>query len=277
MREGYFFLTGMLDDNTAELIITADGNLQNIGFVEELVKMAPNIPNWKITAHKPKLEIGDVSIEMQGYTFSLETLTFKPLINENLPDLIDIVVYHSEFKKEDEDTITTGVLIFLDNYLGELNSITLLDNVTVEARPTFDKDLAPIAKLQEYLIWREKEFIEKYEGTRYRKDNDAYATFESKLQNGMPTIDSINTDLLAWDAKASHPWMCNLTLEYDGSEYNGYPSKEDYRQLDNIENELLQKLKDEEGFLNIGRHTGNNFRDIYFACKDFRKASKVFE
>jgi hypothetical protein len=35
-------------------------------------------------------------------------------------------------------------------------------------------------------------------------------------------------------------------------------------------------LQDKDGYLNIGRQTANNEREIYFACKDFRKVSKVF-
>jgi len=37
LRKGYFFLTGMYDEQTAELIITADGAIERIVFVEELV------------------------------------------------------------------------------------------------------------------------------------------------------------------------------------------------------------------------------------------------
>ena len=38
----------------------------------------------------------------------------------------------------------------------------------------------------------------------------------------------------------------------------------------------MQELKDVDGYLNIGRQTANGEREIYFACKDFRKPSKIF-
>jgi hypothetical protein len=60
LKDGFFFLTGMLDDNTAELVLTADGNIKNIVFVEELVAAAPQIDDWKFTALKPALDIKDV-------------------------------------------------------------------------------------------------------------------------------------------------------------------------------------------------------------------------
>ena len=37
------------------------------------------------------------------------------------------------------------------------------------------KELIPISKLKDFLTWREKEFIEKYEGTRHNTENDSYA------------------------------------------------------------------------------------------------------
>ena len=49
-----------------------------------------------------------------------------------------------------------------------------------------------------------------------------------------------------------------------------------YELLGSIEDEILLSLKDKDGNLNIGRQTANNERDIYFACIDFRKVSKVF-
>jgi hypothetical protein len=37
----------------------------------------------------------------------------------------------------------------------------------------------------------------------------------------------------------------------------------------------MAELKDFEGYLNIGRQTAKNVREIYVACRDFRKPSKV--
>jgi hypothetical protein len=51
-----FFLTGMYNDDTVELVLTADGAVKNIVFVEELVNSAPKIEGWKFTALKPALD-----------------------------------------------------------------------------------------------------------------------------------------------------------------------------------------------------------------------------
>jgi hypothetical protein len=38
----------------------------------------------------------------------------------------------------------------------------------------------------------------------------------------------------------------------------------------------LKQLLEKDGYLYIGRQTADGERDVYFACKGFRKPSKVF-
>ena len=92
LRDGYFYLTGMLDDSTAELVLTADGKIKNFVFVEELVKAAPFISGWKFTAHKPAIDINDVNIEMSGFSFKKDNLSFHSIDNPYYPDEIEITI-----------------------------------------------------------------------------------------------------------------------------------------------------------------------------------------
>lgn len=54
------------------------------------------------------------------------------------------------------------------------------------------------------------------------------------------------------------------------------PNENDYQSLSEIGESVAQQLSDEGGNLYVGRQTADGERDIYFACKDFRKPSKVF-
>src|SRR6218665_2226771 len=76
LKDGYFFLAGMLNETTAELILTADGNPKNISFVEDLVAEAPDMEGWKITGLKPPADIKDFCIQLGGYKFDEENLSF---------------------------------------------------------------------------------------------------------------------------------------------------------------------------------------------------------
>ncbi len=275
LRTGYYCLTGMSDDQTAELIISAEGMVKNFHFVEELIQAAPNLKNWKFTALKPAVDISKVGVEMQGYRFDTDHLYFYANNLSSYPDEIDIVVVHNDWTEENKSTITNGTYIFLDNYLGELNFATMIDNLTVIGSKEASQELVPIAKLQDFLTWRQSEFVEKYEGKRANIDEDNYALLEAELGNGNVSLAVINTDLLQWDSKASHPWLLTIEIPYDGNNTNGMPDNKTYQLLDEIEDRLVSILKDEDGYLNIGRQTSNNIREIFYACKDFRKPSQV--
>ena len=275
LKDGFFYLTGRYDDNTVELVLTADGTVKNIVFVEELVNSAPKIKGWKFTALKPALDIKNVSIEMAGYSFNDKNISFYSNDHLDFPDEIDITIVHNDFNEENKSTITNGTYIFLDNYLGELDFATTIDNLTVEGKGEAQNELVPIEKLKDFLIWRQKEFVEKYEGVRYNTENDNYSALEAKLKSDNVLVAVINTDLLEWDSKASHPWILNIEIKYDGEKNNGMPDDQTYKLLDDIEKEILGDLNDFDGYLNIGRQTADSIREIYFACKDFRKPAKI--
>ncbi len=275
LKEGFFFLTGMFDDNTVELILTPDGIVKNIVFIEELVQASPKIEGWKFTALKPASNITDFGIEMAGLKFNEEKLSFYSNDSKDFPDEIDITIVHDDLNEENKATITNGTFIFLDNYLGELDFVSTIDKITVVGKNVTQQELVPIGKLKDFLIWRQKEFIEKYDGVRYDTENDSYSSLEATLKNGNPLIAIVNSTLLNWDDKASHPWILYVEMTFNGKDNNGLPNNDMYQFLNEIEDLMLVELKDVDGYLNIGRQTAENVREIYFACKDFRKPSKV--
>ncbi|MFI2741271.1 DUF695 domain-containing protein [Zhouia sp. PK063] len=275
LKEGYFFLTGMYNDKTAELIITPDGNVKNVVFVEELIESAPKLDNWRFTSLKPALDVKDVGINMAGLKFNEEKLSFYANDNPEFPDEIDIIIVHTDLNNENRSEIISGTYIFLDNYLGELNFIEIIDNLDFKKKKDAEKELIPIGKLKDFITWRQKEFVEKYDGIRTNSDADSCSILEATLKSGRKLIAVINTDLIRWDRKASHPWILSIEIKYNGESNNGMPDDSTYKKLNVLEDELLSELKDKDGYLYIGRQSADNLREIYFACKDFRKPSKV--
>jgi len=272
LKDGFFFLTGMLDSDTVELILTADGVIKNIVFVEELVAAAPEIKGWKFTALKPP---SIMSIQMSGYNFTADNISFYANEHAHMPDEIDITVVHDALNDDNKRTIINGTYIFLDNLIGELNFATTIDKIKIVGKKDVKAELVPIEKLKDFLIWREKEFVEKYEGLRRNTEADEYALLEAELENGNGLVAVINTGLLQWDAKASHPWIVNLEMKFNGEANRGMPDDATFKLLNKIEDEIIEELKDYDGYLNIGRQTAEGTREVYFACSDFRKPSKV--
>lgn len=276
LNDGYYFLCGMSTDSVAELIITADGDIKNVVFAEELIAEAPKLDRWKFTALKPEMNI-DHGIKMDDRDFSKDNISFYSNEIDGYPDEIDITFVYDGLNEENKSNCVTGVCVFLDNFLGELNFATQIDTFNVIGKDDAEKELVPISKLKDFLSWREREFIEKYKNVKEFGDEDAYTVLEALLNNGLPLIATVNTTALNFDAKASYPWISVLKIEYDGNENNGLPENKDYEKLDKIEDKAYENLKNEGGSVYIGRESADNIREIYFASKDFRKPSKVLQ
>lgn len=275
IKTGYLYLAGMDKENIAELVITVDGDIKNVAFAEELIAEAPRLPNWKFTALKEPLTSDDVNINMNGYKFDTKNIYFQFNENKQFPDEIELTLTHDDLNDKNLKEISTGIYIFLDNYLGELNFITSIDNIEFKKKNESKDEWVQLSKLKDFLHWREKEFIEKYDGVWHSVDNNNYGMLNGQLENGNPLIAVINTDLLEWDAKASHPWMLAIKIEYNGKKHRGLPDEKTMELLYEIEEAIEKELPINEGYINFGRETANNLREIYFPCKDFRKPSKV--
>jgi len=276
INEGFYFLAGMTDDETVELIITAEGEIKNIVFAEEIVAAAPNVKNWKFTALKPEMNL-DSGISMDGHEFTTENIHFYANEIDGYPDEIDITFVYDHLTIDNKNSVITGVCIFLDNFLGELNFATQIDTFSVIGKDEIKSDLIPITKLKDYLQWREREFTEKYKDVKDFSEEDAYTVLEAVLNNGMPLIATMNTTSLKYDAKASYPWISVLKIQYNGDGNNGLPQNEDYENLNMIEETAFQNLKNDNGNLYIGRESADGVREIYFASKDFRSVSKILQ
>jgi hypothetical protein len=277
LRDGYWFLAGMYDDKTAELIITADGVIRNIVFVEELMAVAPTLKNWKFTALKQPSDSANSAIELAGYNFDETTISFYPNENKDYQDEIDLNFIHKDLQEDNRNDIAKGVFLCLDISLGELSAVTDIDVVNIISPKEASKEIIPLGKLKDYLKWRKAEFIEKYDGIRSNTEEGNFSSYEATLKSGNPLVAVMNKDLIEWDSKPSHPWIIILQFNYEGEDNNGMPEQVTYDLMNQIEDVAMQQLKDVDGYLNVGRETANSLREVYFACRDFRKTVKVME
>jgi hypothetical protein len=272
----FYCEAGMSDDSTAELVVTAEGDIKSIVWAEELVAAAPKMASWKFTALKPALRSG--SIHLNGHSFDNSNIHFFCEQDATYPDEIDLILVHADFAEENKKTITHGTLLYLDSLLGELDAATLIDRVTVSGTGPGGVQPIPMDKLTDFLAWKEKEFVEKYQGTRHDTEHDSYASLEGSDEQGFPSIAIVNSDLLEWDVKPSHPWMTIIEIDYkkaEGTSRNGMPGSKYLGQLRQWENELTRELPDSAGYLTLGWQTYKGKRIIYMACKEFRVASKT--
>jgi hypothetical protein len=181
LRDGYHALVGMPDEEIVELVISANGNLKNMVFVEELVAAAPELSRWKFTALRPKLDMGVKGIQMGEHVFTPENVHFYATTEADYPDEVSIVLVHDDLVPENKDFIINGTYVFLDHLLGEWDFATLIDHLEVKSPDEAEEELLPIASLSEYLQVREKEFGEKYADAHRNPEDHAFTILETTL------------------------------------------------------------------------------------------------
>ena len=267
------FLAGMQDGHTAELVFTADGSLKNFGFIEALVAAAPALDGWLFTALKPPMS-ADIRIDMNGLAFSKEELSFYANENPQYPDDIDLTIVHRDWREDAHDAVFQGTCIFLENMLGEEAMATTIDNLEVAGPGAAAQERIPIEKLPEYLRWRQKEFVEKYEGSyRPRPAEERYSVLQGSAPDGKGVVAAVNSGALAWDGTAAYPWMTLVIAQYPADKRTGMPDEKALALIEELDADIAAALGDERDCIELARETGSGKRRTYLACRDFRKAS----
>lgn len=277
VNSGLLMLIGAEQEGVIELVITVDGNPKCIVYAEELVQAAPVLPGWKFQALKPAMGIETFSLGMGDHQFSAETVRFYPNVNPDYPDEISLCFVYDGINDENRAVVSNGIVLYLENCLGELALLNSIDELDFTDKAEDSAELIAITKLPAYLSWREAEFVEKYDGVLWENKEDNYMVIEGQFPDGTISLALINQDLLQWDQKVSHPWMVILIFDFSQTAVNGMPSEEDSQLMCHVEEQVMAQLPGREGYLNIGRETVAGKREVYFACKDFREPSKVFD
>jgi len=262
LHPGIYALAGMMNDSKAELILTADGILRNIYFAEDLAAAAPPLKLWQITALKPAQDVENVNITTEGITFNADNIWFYAKDHPGMPDEIDIIAVHEGLTAQNKNVIGNGIYIFLDNYLGELNFIDRIDNLQICSRSEAEQPLIPIAKLKEYLAWRENEFVEKYASATYDNEHSEHHVGEATLANGRNLVMIVNSGLLKWEYRASHPWVLVITISYEHHN-NGMPTPDVMPLLQRIDDDMDLVCKSKPGIILSARTTGDCTRELY--------------
>ncbi len=271
INENFTMLVGgVSSEGVSEFIVTADGVVKDIVFAEEFIASAPKLERWSFIANKPAS--GDIGLNMNGYVFNSKTVRFLPLYDEAHPDEIALRFIVDGYKAEEEAIIGNSLYIFLDNYLGELETVTLIDYLEVRGEDALTGEEVPLDKLKEYLVYREKEFIEKYNGIKHNSDDDSHVVCQATFE-GSPFFISVNKTLLDWDQKMSYPWIVKVQIPYAGDK-NGLPKDKQFDFMNEVEDMILETNENSSNLLFVVRETGNNKRCIYFVAQDFREASK---
>jgi hypothetical protein len=270
-------LAGPYSGKRYELIITADGDVALFCKVEELVARAPQLSNWKFTAHKPALGFEGIGVNMYGKKFSTDTTCFYPIIREEYPDEVAIVLTHVDYNEAEDDQFQAGGMIYLENGLGEENTATKIDHYETAGLPDPGSgiEVIPITKLPDYLNWREKEFVEKYESVHAQRPEESFTLLEAEDTDGKMMMVTIDMGFKDWALRPAFPWYLQVDISYDGNDGSGLPTGEQLDELHHLEEQIIQLLTANGSAWYVGHRTYDNLRNTFFYASEYKNSSQL--
>jgi len=118
-----------------DIIISADGDKNKFAIVEAIVKGAPRMPGWTVTAFRQKAA-EDFVLRYEKLRFSPDEMFFRPFI-EN--DSLDLTIYADSINSRSREDVIKYGLITMDNVMGERDA-------TLKVRSFYFKDTREIDK-----------------------------------------------------------------------------------------------------------------------------------
>lgn len=133
-NEHLYFEIGNTENECTELIITAEGNTDYFGDVEDLVEGAPDIPNWKVIAFKPAMG-SSYKINYANKVFDPNEIIFIPYTYPENETVVGIRVCFPDFNENEKDIFKWGTYLTIDNVIGEKSSAKDIDYLEVAQTP----------------------------------------------------------------------------------------------------------------------------------------------
>ena len=127
--------------SNSEIIITANWVKDLFPVVEDIVRRAPNIPGWTITAFRQRGLVPD-NVEIEGVTYEMERFFFVPYTDGFE---LDVQVCIPGYEEETERAAASSMINLL---LGEYDSLIKVRRYYFDTIEGMDEDdLYPLSEL----------------------------------------------------------------------------------------------------------------------------------
>lgn len=116
-----FAISPIKEDELRSLVISADGMEAGFEAVIDLVKVAPNHPNWKIIPFRERLNKDDLAIDFGGYEIGYSDIYFRYVNEDEFGVELNIRGFQNTGKEQN------AIFILLDTLLGEYDTVKEID------------------------------------------------------------------------------------------------------------------------------------------------------
>jgi hypothetical protein len=140
-----------------DIIISADGDKSKFPIVQEIVKGAPKISGWTVTAFRQKAN-EDFVLTYENFRLSPSEMSFRPFIDG---DSLDLLIYADSIGSKNQEDVVKYGLIAMDNVIGEYAA-------TLKVRSFEFKDKREIAKGEKvYNLDKLPKFVDAFYADRH--------------------------------------------------------------------------------------------------------------
>ena len=136
------------------MTVSADGVEDNFEVVKAIVQKSPIIDSWNFVAFRqplPEGKLSDFTLTVSGINFDPNELLFLPIIEE---DNLYIQIFTDSLTEDNENLISYGCLMLLDNIIGEYDCVTKVNGYefyTLSEAKDFTEDLRPLTEIRHFL------------------------------------------------------------------------------------------------------------------------------
>lgn len=148
----YFKIGGHPNDEKVELIISAEGDLEQFPAVEKLTSYAPKYKNWEVIAFKPPMGNG-FCLNYRDKVFDPEKIIYIPLSAKQNSKAIGFNVCYPDFEESEKEIYINGTYLILDAIIGEKSTALDIDYMEVIKTPEniSDFDFGHLSNIAEYI------------------------------------------------------------------------------------------------------------------------------
>lgn len=156
--DSVYFEIGGYPDGDQELIITAEGDKNYFGKVEELVNAAPKIDGWTFIAFKPPMP-DNFKSKWDDLELDTKNMWFLPLSNDKTQDLGIRVCFSNQDLIKNNETLTPLLYKMLETIVGEKSFALDIHYVDTDLLPDDPEQegLYPILELPNYIQWHKSQ------------------------------------------------------------------------------------------------------------------------